>query len=312
LIEERKFRDSALAPLRNLAAALFRLENSRTRAEIDDALASLLERLKSPKQAMLRRAFSVWVDRVIMARLPGGPLNKLVDLKEMRSMLADRFDEWEAKLTRKVEAKFLLGMLQTRFGKLPGWVARRVRQAQPAQLERWGKRLFDARSLHELLDGAGPATTCRPSIEWAERSMIQFKDELAHAKAGLERRTPQELMEFILGLAYVPNGIGNYVHAFATADDPAESAGIIRSEITALCEGEREYDYRHRQGFDFAARADRALDAIETFILPRDRTTAAELLERFIASSDEILGNCHEHDAAGDTFNRARQIAAAL
>ena len=54
LIDEGRYADSDLVPLKNLVAALFRLENSRTAREMDGVLAALVEWLKAPDQASLR------------------------------------------------------------------------------------------------------------------------------------------------------------------------------------------------------------------------------------------------------------------
>lgn len=48
-----------LAPLHNLVAALFRLENSRTPADVQRVLAPLVAWLRDPAQENLRRAFTV-------------------------------------------------------------------------------------------------------------------------------------------------------------------------------------------------------------------------------------------------------------
>ena len=164
---------------------LFRLENSNTRAEVDDTLVSLLTLLESPAKASLRRAFSAWVSRVILPRLPGGPLEKVISLQEMRMVLAERFYKLDAKVEAKAKAKgmrdgmrqgirrgmrhgirkgknegrregkaeFLLNLLRKRFGKLPRWVAELVQEARAAQLSRWGARLLEVQSLDELFRG---------------------------------------------------------------------------------------------------------------------------------------------------------------
>jgi predicted transposase/invertase (TIGR01784 family) len=181
LIDVRRFRCEESAEKHNLAAMLFRLENSKTRTEVDDILVSLLTLLESPEQASLRHAFSVWVNRVILSRFPGGPLKEVISLQEMRMVLADRFYKLDAKVEAKIEAKakangrrdgmregmregiregiregkaeLLLNLLRKRFGKLPRWVGERVQQAQAAQLTRWGARLLDVQSLDQLFRG---------------------------------------------------------------------------------------------------------------------------------------------------------------
>jgi predicted transposase YdaD len=123
---------------------------------------TLIEWLQSPQQDSLRRAFSVWLGRVILGRLPGGAVTHVDDLQEMRAMLTDRFQEWAEEAKREGlregkreglqegEARLLLRQLASRFGDLPQWVQERVQQADVSQLERWGERLLDARTLADL------------------------------------------------------------------------------------------------------------------------------------------------------------------
>jgi hypothetical protein len=60
-------------PLRNVAAALFRLENNRTPTDVQRVVAALVAWLHDPAHASLRRAFTVWLRRVLLpARLPAG------------------------------------------------------------------------------------------------------------------------------------------------------------------------------------------------------------------------------------------------
>jgi flagellar biosynthesis/type III secretory pathway protein FliH len=84
------------------------------------------------------------------------------DLQEMRAMLADQFQEWREEFERKAsqdglrkgfregEARLLLHLLASRFGVLPQEVRERVQQADVTQLECWGERLLDARTLEDL------------------------------------------------------------------------------------------------------------------------------------------------------------------
>lgn len=95
LLDEGRYADAALAPLRNLVAALFRLENSRGTAEVVQAVESLIEWVKGDEQEGLRRAFAVWFKRVFLpARVPGADVPQMTDLQEVRTMLAERVVEW--------------------------------------------------------------------------------------------------------------------------------------------------------------------------------------------------------------------------
>ncbi|MEW6218485.1 MAG: Rpn family recombination-promoting nuclease/putative transposase, partial [Thermodesulfobacteriota bacterium] len=66
LLDEGRYSEADLAPLRNLVAALFRLENSRTPEDIRGVLEHLIAWLAAPEQARIRRAFTVWMRRVLL------------------------------------------------------------------------------------------------------------------------------------------------------------------------------------------------------------------------------------------------------
>jgi hypothetical protein len=70
LIDERRYRDCERAPLRNLVAALYRLEISRTRSDIEEILRALHQWLSSAEQLSLRRAFAARSRGLILTRFP--------------------------------------------------------------------------------------------------------------------------------------------------------------------------------------------------------------------------------------------------
>ena len=95
LIDEARYSDSELAAGQNLAAALFRLENSRTPTDVQRVLAALVAWLHDPEHDSIRRAFTVWLKRVLLpGRLPTVAIPEVQDLMEMQSMLAERVLEW--------------------------------------------------------------------------------------------------------------------------------------------------------------------------------------------------------------------------
>ncbi|HKV09504.1 MAG TPA: Rpn family recombination-promoting nuclease/putative transposase [Thermoanaerobaculia bacterium] len=137
LLDEGRMADEELAPLRNLAAALFRLEKSRDAATIDGVLTSLLEWLRSPEQSSLRRAFAVWILKVLANRLPGVEIPQLADLQEVKSMLAENITEWTRQWKQEgfEEGRqdaleqlrsALLREMEERFGEVPESVRGRV------------------------------------------------------------------------------------------------------------------------------------------------------------------------------------------
>ena len=95
LIDEARLSARALAAGQNLAAALFRLEQSRTPADVQGVLAALVAWLQDPAHESVRRAFTVWLKRVLLpGRLPTVSIPEVQDLAEMHSMLAERVMEW--------------------------------------------------------------------------------------------------------------------------------------------------------------------------------------------------------------------------
>jgi predicted transposase/invertase (TIGR01784 family) len=82
-------------PLNNLVASIFRLEMSREPKDVHRLVAELVDWLKAPEQASLRRAFAVWINRVLLpTRLPGQQVPRVNDLIEVENMLAERVKEW--------------------------------------------------------------------------------------------------------------------------------------------------------------------------------------------------------------------------
>jgi hypothetical protein len=166
LLDEGRFSDTELAPLKNLAAALFRLEGSRTPQDVEQVLSALVEWLKSPEQASLRRAFTVWLKRVFLpGRVPGVEFNNLNDLQEVQSMLAERVIEWTEEWKRQGiekgrqegrqegEAALLLRLLELRFGPLSETSRAQVRAADAETLLRWGERILTAATLEDVFKG---------------------------------------------------------------------------------------------------------------------------------------------------------------
>jgi predicted transposase/invertase (TIGR01784 family) len=170
LLEERRYSEAELASLPNLAAALFRLENSRGPEEVRRLVASLAEWLREPEQENLRRTFTEWLRRVLIpARAPGVQIPQIRDLQEVEVMLAERVKEWTRQWKQqglqegiqegiqqgfpKGESFLLKRLLTRRFGALPPWVEEKLDQAAREELERWGDRILDAESLEAVFGG---------------------------------------------------------------------------------------------------------------------------------------------------------------
>jgi hypothetical protein len=157
LLAEHNFQDQELKPLRNLVAALFRLEISQEPAHLASVVENLLEWLKDSKQASLRRAFTVWFHRVLFADKPAperlGPLN---ELGEVQVMLAERVQEWKKEWKKEAisegTAIMLRQLLEHKFGSLEERIVGQLQTADDQQLQEWGKRILTATTLNEIFD----------------------------------------------------------------------------------------------------------------------------------------------------------------
>ena len=172
LLDEGRYADNELAPLRNVVAALFRMENSRTPQDVEQVLSALVEWLKSPEQDSLRRAFTVWLKRVLLpGRMPGLDFENLNELQEVNSMLAERViewtEEWEQqgiekgiekgmekgmeKGVQKGEATLLLRLMELRFGSLDETTRNRLQTADAETLLKWGEKMLVANSAQDVI-----------------------------------------------------------------------------------------------------------------------------------------------------------------
>ena len=174
LLDEGAIDETAPLALKNLAAALFRLDKSLQPDTIEAMLGSLMEWLSHPAQDSLRRAFTVYILRVLLpSRAPGVSVPEVANLLELRTMLAETVLDWkkqwleegkaegkaegmaEGKATGVAEGKAasLERLLTRRFGPPPDWVAARLKGAPVDQLDTWFDRALDAATLTEVFGG---------------------------------------------------------------------------------------------------------------------------------------------------------------
>jgi predicted transposase YdaD len=180
LLDEGAYADAELAPLGNLAAALFRLEHSSSPETVRAVVECLIGWLRDDGQRELRRSFTLWLNRVFLARrLPGVDIPEMAELEEVRNMLAEKVQEWTEqwkqqglqegreqgleeglkeglkeglqKGIRDGEATLLLRQLEMKFGRLDARTIERVRAASSEVLLDWGGRLIDAQRLEDVL-----------------------------------------------------------------------------------------------------------------------------------------------------------------
>lgn len=179
LLDEGRYSEAELAPLQNLVAGLFRLENSQAPEDIQRVLETLVDWLQAPEQRGLRRAFTVWLRRVFLpGRLPGVEITEVQDLQEVRAMLAERVVEWTREWEQKGlerglekglerglekglergrkegELAVVLRLLERKFGPLEAGVRERLDAADPDTLLEWGERVLTASRLEDVFGNA--------------------------------------------------------------------------------------------------------------------------------------------------------------
>ena len=164
LIDENVYSDSELSSLKNLVAAVFRIEHPAS-PETIGTLLSLLEEWLIDRPD-LRRMFALWIRATLMRKTEYRiVLPQLDDLQELKVMLAERLEEWalgykaEGKAEGKVEgvqlgeALALQKLLSKRFGAMPSEILTKIASASREQIEVWFDQAIDAKS---VIDVFGP------------------------------------------------------------------------------------------------------------------------------------------------------------
>ena len=154
LIDENAWSDSELASLKNLVAAVFRIEHPASPAAIGDLLSLLDEWLA--ERPDLRRMFALWIRATLMRKAEYRiVLPRIDDLQELNVMLAERLEEWAHAYKAEGEALALQRLLKKRFGAVPSEVLAKISVASLEQIDAWLDQVLDARSLDDIF---GPTT----------------------------------------------------------------------------------------------------------------------------------------------------------
>ncbi|RRD69213.1 MULTISPECIES: Rpn family recombination-promoting nuclease/putative transposase, partial [unclassified Desulfovibrio] len=132
LLDESRVPADALDKSRGLAAQLLKLERAQEPEEVRQIVQELIRRLHGPEYVVLRRAFTVWLGRVVLKRSGiTEDIPEFQDLREVDAMLEERAAQWKDEYIRqgvvigKAEGKAegfglaLQDLLEARFGTLP-------------------------------------------------------------------------------------------------------------------------------------------------------------------------------------------------
>ncbi len=173
LLDEGRYTVQDLSGLNNLVAAMFQLESSRTDDDLRKVVRNLLSWLSSVEQDSLRRAFTVWFNRVLLPRkLPGTDFTEFKSLQEVETMLAETVKGWKnegilqgrqegrqegleeglEKGRQEEAAKLFLLLLDSKFGEVSLELQAKIRQASPEEIEKWTRQVFQAETPEALLN----------------------------------------------------------------------------------------------------------------------------------------------------------------
>ena len=170
LLDEGRYGADVLNPLHNLVAALFRLETQRSIDDVCIVVDALIEWLSEEDQRSMRRAFAIWIKRLLRTELPDAVVDGINDLQEVRSMLAENIKSWfveyedkgrkegevlglqkgEILGQQRGEALALQRLLSKRFGAISTELVDRIASASVTQIETWLDRVIDARELTDV------------------------------------------------------------------------------------------------------------------------------------------------------------------
>jgi predicted transposase/invertase (TIGR01784 family) len=140
----------------NAIASVVRLERSNSPQEIEQVVGQLAKRLQADRHRELRRALTVWINRVVLRRFKlKDEEPPLQDLQEIHHMISERVERWtEQWLQQGVQqgmqqgqAQSLRRLLSRRFGPLPEKIESQIGIANLEQLEIWLDNFLDAQSL---------------------------------------------------------------------------------------------------------------------------------------------------------------------
>ena len=173
LVDEARLKLHSLQGVRNLAEALFQLEQSRTPEDIIRVLKSLGEVLQGQEMQQLRRTVDIWVRKLLRRKVPKAnitDIETITDLLEGHAMLEQTIERWFDEATmrgvrqgmekgmekgmHKGLARAIALQVQMRFGSVPSWVDARLQAATQDELLAWAAAILTAASVQELFGQA--------------------------------------------------------------------------------------------------------------------------------------------------------------
>jgi len=148
----------------SISGMLFKFENMQDKDQLIQGLSDLGQRLSDDKLKKLKRDVLAWVTHVLeptkQLNLSFADIESLIEGNHMG--LRTRIEEWQESWLKsgieqgieqgeqKGERIMLIKIAQHRFGTLPPQFLEKIEQATNEQLEQWGIKIIDAKSLDEI------------------------------------------------------------------------------------------------------------------------------------------------------------------
>ena len=162
LLDESRVPGEELDKSKGLAAQLLRLERAQEPEQVRQIVRELIARLHGPEYLSLRRAFTVWLGRVVLKRSGiTEEIPEFQDLREVDAMLEERAAQWKDEyitLGRKEGEAKGLGrgvqlLLEARFGALPASVTTYISSSSDSNtLQKMMLSAYHAESLQSFIE----------------------------------------------------------------------------------------------------------------------------------------------------------------
>jgi len=165
LLDEGKFSADYLDGLQRVMAAIFRMEHTHDTEEVKRAIRYLGQAVaQSPFKQTIDKAVMQWLQYRLNSKLPDLPV--MDEFQKGIEMIETNMDRIRANIMaegvllgeqrgmqqgmQQGEGVLLRRQLTRRFGSLPAAMEARLAQASIDQLETWGDRVLDAKSLDDV------------------------------------------------------------------------------------------------------------------------------------------------------------------
>jgi len=153
LLDEGAYKDHELAPLKNLVASIFRLENSPSPEKMKEIVIALLEWLKFPEQQHLVRAFIIWFRRVLCPDA-SDEIPRIENLQEAKTMLVENVAKWAEDIRRESakegQVNLLTKLLKLKFGRFPSKYHTMIQTANLMIIEGWAEKILTANTIDDV------------------------------------------------------------------------------------------------------------------------------------------------------------------